>query len=143
MDNPTLSVILTSVKKSSQSHNLGKSYPALIVPLLLYICKRFSKFLSKHFIILPHILCPLIYASLYIVQHKDGNRKPQVFTPAVFLYYDLLLRYISGSTGFPLVSRILKSRCGPVDIPVEPTLAICCPCPTVSPTFTFHADRWL
>ena len=75
---------LTSVKKSSQSHNFRKSCPALIVPLLLYICKRFSKYLSKHFIILPHILCPLIYASLYIVQHKDGNRKPQVFTPAVY-----------------------------------------------------------
>ena len=71
---------LTSVKKSSQSHNLGKSYPALIVPLRLYICKGFSKFLSKHFIILPPILCPLICASLYIVRLKMAIENRRLIT---------------------------------------------------------------
>lgn len=79
-----------------------------------------------------------ILADRHSLQFDIANKKPQAFPPAVFFY---LPRYFSGSTGLPSASNILKSRCGPVDMPVFPEDAICCPCATVSPTLTFHESR--
>ena len=63
--------------------------------------------------------------TIMVKKTSDGNRA---------LY---LLIYLEGLTRLPLC-RTSKCTCGPVERPVEPIMATCCPFLTVSPTST----RW-
>ena len=49
----------------------------------------------------------------------------------------------SGSTGWPDgAGRTSKWRCGPVELPVDPTTPICSPAATNTPSPTVIADGW-
>lgn len=58
-----------------------------------------------------------------------------------YVHYPPLPTYFVGSTeiGYPAASNpvaMVKCRCGPVELPLFPTDAICCPFDTISPGCT-------
>jgi len=68
-------------------------------------------------------------------------RKPEICTTIFYVYSPsvradaYLLKYFSGFTALPFFSTS-KCRCGPVEMPVFPDLAIVCPLNTRCPLLT-------
>ena len=74
---------------------------------------------------------------------EQDDRRPLRIAPLAYGELHRLPIFEVGLTALPLRSRTSKWRCGPVEMPVEPTRPIIVlPRWTMSPTFTVVFDMW-